>query len=92
MKEIVMEGHQIQGKWILVPLLDVLTPKPGRMCHGPRWWAVTDNDEVLFFKSYHSPQCNIHKGIVDRLGMGYGAPPTTPRYLEMTFLPHSCND
>jgi hypothetical protein len=92
MKEKVQDGHKQQGRWILAPLADITTPKPGRICYGPRWWAVTENDEVLFFDRYSSPQCNANKAIVDRLGSGFDAPETTPKFVEMAFLPHQCSD
>lgn len=88
----VYDGHRKEGRWIIAPVADITTPKPGRICCGPRWWCVTDNDEVMFFDRYSSPQCNIHEGIAAHLGSGFGAPPTTPRFIEMTFLPHSCGD
>lgn len=90
-KEKVDAGHKQKGQWIMAPLEDIATPKPGRICYGPRWWAVTENDEVLFFKSYSSPQCNQSKDLVKRLGKGFDAPiTTTPKFIEMSFLPHSC--
>jgi len=93
MKRVVAEeGHKVQGRWILVPVSDLLTPKPGRIVYGPRWWVVTENDEVLFFDQYTSPQCNIHESIVARLGHGFDAPITTPKYFEIAFVPHRCSD
>ena len=57
-----------------------------------RWWAVTENDEVLFFDGYFSPQCNLVESIVERLGSGFDAPDTAPKFIEMAFLPHRCSD
>lgn len=85
-------GHRVEGRWILAPVSDITTPQQGRICYGPRWWCVTENDEVLFFDTYGSPQCNMHKELVERLGRGFGAPATTPRFIEMAFLPHNCGD
>lgn len=59
------------------------------MCMGGRWWAVTDNNEVLFFDGYYSPQCNSNEAIVSRIGCGFGAPPTKPVYIPMAFIPTS---
>lgn len=92
MKEKLHVGHKRQGRWILVPLADITTPQPGRICYGPRWWKVTENNEVLFFDTYGSPQCNQHKAIVERVGCGFDAPATTPKFVEMAFLPHRCSD
>ena len=86
------ESHKQEGRWIKVPISDLTTPKPGRLCYGPLWWAVTENDEVLFFDTYGSPQCNIAKGIAERLGKGFDAPLTTPRFIEVAFIPHRCSD
>lgn len=91
-KSKILEGHEERGRWILAPVSDITTPKPGRICYGPRWWAVTPDNKVLFFDTYNSPQCNISKAMVERLGKGFGSPDTTPVYLEMTFLPHNCSD
>lgn len=91
-KEKLLDGHRMQGRWILAPRTDIKTPKPGRICYGPRWWKVTDNDEVLFFDTYGSPQCNIHKEVLERCGCGFDAPKTTPIFIEMAFLPHRCGD
>jgi hypothetical protein len=91
-KEKVEDGHKLQGRWILAPVADITTPKPGRICYGPRWWAVTESGEVLFFDRYGSPQCNINKAIVERLGSRFDAPATTPQLIEMAYLPHRCSD
>jgi hypothetical protein len=53
---------------------------------------VTENDEVLFFDGYFSPQCNLVESIVERLGSGFDAPDTAPKFIEMAFLPHRCSD
>ena len=92
MKEKLQPGHKQHGRWILVPVSDITTPKQGRLVYGPRWWAVTENDEVLFFDTYVSPQCNSNKQIVERLGKGFDAPITEPRFIEVSFIPHRCSD
>jgi hypothetical protein len=88
----IQDGHKQDGRWILAPLTDITTPKSGRVCYGQRWWAVTENNEVLFFKSYSSPQCNTNRAIVERLANRLDAPQTTPKFVEMAFLPHNCGD
>lgn len=92
MKTKVQAGHRQQGRWILAPLSDITTPKPGRICYGPRWWAVTTDGDVLFFDTYGSPQCNQSQSLVERLGKGFDAPETTQTFVEMAFLPHTCSD
>lgn len=91
-KEKVVDGHKVMGRWILAPLSDITTPKTGRICLASRWWMATENDEVLFFDTYSSPQCNANKSVVERIGGGFGAPKTEPRFIEMAFLPHRCSD
>jgi len=86
------DGHKLQGPWILAPIADITIPKPGRMCYGPRWWAVTSKGEVLFYESYNYPQCNLNKKIVDAISKNLNVPPNTPQYIEMVFLPHRCSD
>jgi len=54
-------------KFIKMPVSELITPEDGRMVYCNRWWCVTENDEVLFFRSYVSPQCNSDKRLVDRL-------------------------
>lgn len=90
MKPKLFKDHYQKGRWIFVPIFDILIPSPGRMVFGPRWWSVTENDEVLFFDGYGSPQCNECKSIAERIGKGFDAPPTHPRFFEMTFIPHRC--
>jgi hypothetical protein len=92
MTEKVETGHKRNGRWILVPVDDITTPKPGRICYGPRWWKVTAENEVLFFDAYYSPQCSVSKSVVERTGKGYDAPQTEPRFIEMAFIPHKCTD
>ena len=89
MKEIIREGHRLEGRWIIAPLSDISVPKIGRICYPNKWWRVTENKEVLFFDYYSSPQCNDNKSIVDRLACGFDAPPTTSMFLENAFLPQS---
>lgn len=74
-------------KWIKVSVDDLTTPKPGRICKGPAWWAITDDGFALFYKSMSSPQCNADKRIVERV-----RPDCTPRFIEMAFVDHNCGD
>ena len=74
-------------EWIYMSLEDVQTPKPGRICYGPRWWAVNEKSEVMFYGSYGSPQCNQNKQIVERIRPECGVV-----FLEFAFIPHNCSD
>jgi hypothetical protein len=73
--------------WIKMPVDELVTPKAGKICKGPAWWAVTPDNCVLFFKSYNSPQCNQQKAIVERIRPGLEA-----REIPMAYLPHRCED
>lgn len=73
--------------WIKMPVSDLTTPKTGRICKGPSWWAITPDDCVLFFKSYGSPQCNSVKEIVERIRPGIEV-----RHIQAAFIPHRCQD
>jgi len=76
--------------FVRVPVSEITTPKAGRICYGPSWWQVTENDEVLFYKRiWHSPQCNVNKSIVERLKRPFVK---EIRFIEMAFLPHNCGD
>ncbi len=92
MKAKPVPGHRQQGRWILASLEDITTPIPGRIVYKPAWWKVTENDEVLFFDTYDSPQCNQNRLIAESLASGFDAPATTVRFLALTFLPHNCSD
>ena len=81
-----IEKDYTKKPWIRMTLEDLATPKPGRICKGPAWWAVHDGC-VLFFKSYASPQCNAHKAIIERI-----RPDCTPTFIETSFVPHRCED
>lgn len=53
-------------RWIRMPLRELTTYTPGRVCYSPSWWVVHD-DCVLFFKGYGSPQCNVDAALAARL-------------------------
>lgn len=52
--------------WIKMPISELTTFTPGRVCKQPSWWVVTDDDCVLFYKSHASPQCNVNRAVVER--------------------------
>lgn len=63
-----LEPNHIQkGNYILIPIQDILTPQDGRMCFANRWWIITKNHEVIFFKNYNNPQCNTDNRVASRL-------------------------
>ena len=56
-----------QDKFIKMPLSELTTPQEGTIVYLDRWWCLTDKEEVLFFRTYNSPQCNRDKRLTDRL-------------------------
>lgn len=66
-----------------VSITEVTTPGEGRVCLLNRWWIVTDQEEVLFFRGF-SPQCNHDRSITERLNK---IPNTTVRFIEVAYMP-----
>jgi hypothetical protein len=60
------ENYNDAKRWKKVPLAEVQRFAPGKRCVAPSWWAVTDDDHVLYFKGC-SPQRNTVKAIVERI-------------------------
>lgn len=87
-----LEGHKAEGNWILAPKADITTPKFGRMCYGPAFWLLTENDEVLFYKAYYSPQCHIDIRVLEKLGSTHIPFKTKIELIEMAYIPHRCSD
>lgn len=80
-------NYDDKTKWIKMTVSDLTTPKPGRIVYGARWWSVTPDDCVLFFKSYCSPQCNVNREVCAHI-----KPELEQRYIEFAFVPHDCRD
>jgi hypothetical protein len=81
--------RELTDEFIRVPLSETLTPKNGRICCGPAWWYVTENDEVLFFrKKWQSPQCNQNLVALQ----AYPIAGCKPVHLDMAFIVHHCAD
>jgi hypothetical protein len=77
-------------RWIKMPLAELTTPKDGRIVYANRYWAITDDDCALFFRSYVSPQCNVYRRIVERLTAdGQRA---RIEFVAIAFVPHNCAD
>ncbi|HYN54355.1 MAG TPA: hypothetical protein VES38_06595 [Methylotenera sp.] len=73
--------------WIKMSVEDLTTPKAGKICFHPAYWALTDDGCVLFYKSYGSPQCNMNEEIVKRI-----RPALKVIFIEIAFVPHTCSD
>lgn len=66
--------------WRKVSLADVQTYKPGHVCCAPAWWALTDDDCLLYYKT--APQCNTDERIIKHL-----YPTLRTVFLEQAFIP-----
>ena len=57
------------GRWSRVPLEELENPRKRGplMVYQDHWWALDDQDNVLFFKGKsYSPQCNVNRQLVER--------------------------
>jgi hypothetical protein len=98
----VEDSHRIEGNWIFVPIDDLITPKAGRICYGPSYWVINSKREVVFWKDYNSPQCNLTKAILggrliksrDCIEKGPHSWPDLEEiiFIKMAFIPHDCSD
>jgi hypothetical protein len=55
-----------------------------------RYWVVIEGN-ILFYRSYCSPQCNSNVRIMDNTALvcKYGA---SIKLIERVFVPHNCSD
>lgn len=53
--------------FVRMPLAELTTPRDGAQVYKDRWWAMTEQGEALFYKSYSHPQCNSARSIAERL-------------------------
>lgn len=78
-------------RWYKVPLTQIISiPETSGIfnCYTNFYWAVTPNDEVLFFRrQFTSPQCNSDKRIVEKLA------PAGCRveFIDRAFFKHECD-
>lgn len=56
-----------------------------------RWWAVTEDNCLLFYEKGMAPQCNSNKLIVDKWSRFSGRPATTPVFIKAVFIKHECD-
>lgn len=80
-----LNDYRNPQRWTRMALEDLKTPKPGRLCVGPAYWAVHEGD-VLFFKG-HSPQCNRSEAVIRHV-----RPDCEIVFVDMAFVPHRCSD
>lgn len=68
--------------WVKIPVCDIIKPVEGRICYIDRWWAVTDDNCALFYKSIRAPQCNRCEEIVKML-----CKDVEVRFIPVAYLP-----
>ena len=74
-------------------LSELGTAQEGRICYADRWWEVTADDHVLFFRTYTSPQCNRNRAVIDRPSLAQKElGETHPVFVPFAFVPHDCSD
>jgi len=54
-----------------------------------RFWAVKDGN-ILFYKSFTSPQCNLQKSIMEQSSLVKNG--AEIEFIETVFVRHSCSD
>lgn len=73
--------------WLKMSLEELTTPKEGRVCRLGRWWAVTEQNEVLFFKRHTSPQCNYNVEVMKSIH-----PEARHVFVPVAYVPFNVND
>lgn len=68
-----------------IPMSELTTPRAGKICLTDAWWAVTADNEVLFYGT--SPQCNRNKAVIERIRPEFSAV-----YVPVAYVPHRCAD
>lgn len=67
-----MSSLKDKPRWLRMPLAELTNPHK----HGPlmtyqdHWWALDEQDNVLFFKTFTSPQCNANRALIERICQG----------------------
>jgi hypothetical protein len=72
--------------FIHMSVSELTAPHDGRIVYLNRWWCVTDKEEVLFFRTYNSPQCNSNQEITKRLCVKDYIK-STPVFIPIAFVP-----
>ena len=85
------EGHRLEKNFIWAPLDDILTPKPGRICFGPAYWLVNDQNEVSFCMFYSNAQCGMNEQQVNHAAQT-DFKNRHVLFVPMAFLPHECQE
>jgi hypothetical protein len=80
-----MVAMNLPEGYLGLPLSRVTTPADGDIVYTNRWWIVYDGN-VLFFRTYTSPQCNVNKSIVLRLAERVEGAEVV--FLPLAYLPY----
>lgn len=75
--------------YIRMPIAELTTPTGGRLCVVNHWWAITENEEALFYRTYGSPQCNSDPRVMEKITQGRPIK-TRNVFLPVAYVPHSC--
>lgn len=67
---------------------EITTPEDGDMVFKDRWWQVTENNEVLFYKDFSAPQCNSYKEVAERIAAKFGRKVV---FIPLAFVPVEWN-
>ncbi len=75
--------------YLRIPVSELTTPTEGRIVYLNRYWVVTDQDEVLFFRSYSCPQCNPDERLAARIAPITGG---KVQFIPIAYLPINWGD
>lgn len=78
-------------KYLRIPLTELTNPnkKGPLMVYKDRWWRVDENGNALFYETVNSPQCNMHKEIVERV---LPLPGTTIQFVPWVWVQFNIRD
>lgn len=79
-------------KYTHLSLERLKTPTNGTLVFTDRYWLVTPQNEVLFFRSYTCPQCNSNKEIAERILGERIAEGYRVEYVPVAYVPFDPSD
>lgn len=79
--------------FLRMPLTRLQEPQHGFRCVKNHWWAVTEENDVLFYKRLSSPQCNSSRLFVEGPhAMTYGGLKVRAVFVPVAFVPPTRGD
>jgi hypothetical protein len=81
-----MSNQLPDSDFLRVSLAELTTPRQGYRCIVNHWWALTDDDEALFYKVRSSPQCNSDRRVVEHIALNI-EPKTHAVFVAAAFVP-----